>query len=61
MCKTNLEKSEIYGSIDIFWHLAIQPLGNISHVAASRSSSKNTRKLNIRSRGESLSRAMAHS
>jgi hypothetical protein len=47
--KQKLKKSgnpRIYGQNKLlFWHLALQPLGNFSHVY--RSSSKNTRKIKI--------------
>jgi hypothetical protein len=46
--KTKLEKSEnprFYGQNKLFfWHLAVQPLGNISHKVECRSFSKNTKK-----------------
>jgi hypothetical protein len=44
------ENLRFYGQKQIlFWHFALQPLGNFSHVAAYRSSSKTTRKMNLQS------------
>jgi hypothetical protein len=42
------EKPRFYGQIKLLSeHPALQPLGNFSHMAACRSSSKNTRKMNL--------------
>jgi hypothetical protein len=51
MRKKKSEKSEkprFYGQNNLLLeHLALQPLGNFSHMAACRSSSENTRKMSL--------------
>jgi hypothetical protein len=51
MSKKRSEKSEkprFYGQNKLFFeHLALQPLGSFSHMAACRSSSKNTEKMSL--------------
>jgi hypothetical protein len=43
-------KSEIlWAKKTFFWHPALEPLGNFSHMATHRGSSKNTRKLKLQS------------
>jgi hypothetical protein len=43
------EKPRFYGQNKLlFSHPALQPLDNFSHMAACRSSSKNTRKINLK-------------
>jgi hypothetical protein len=42
------EKPRFYGQNKLLsWHLDLQPFGSFSHMAAYRSSSKNTQKINL--------------
>jgi hypothetical protein len=48
MSKKKSEKPRFYGQNKVFFeHPAFQPLGNFSHMAAFRSSSKNTGKMSL--------------